>query len=205
MPHVLRHLLLCDPDVIVVPSFPDRETAETLFTSSLSLRLAISRLHADSACDALHRLLAMGVDRQLLVDAAPVLFCVRIVRTLCPKCKEQTVVSPDKLKHLCDPRIGVNHTVWQAVGCTACDNVGYTGRTGILETLRVQGNVAQAVLNANAPCDLRQEALDSGMRTFGESLMDLIMDGVTSLDEAVSVYNQSIVDSQTTKRCTATR
>ena len=132
----LRHILRHDPDIIMVGEIRDLETAEIAVHSALTGHLVLSTLHTNDASGAVTRLLDMGIEPYLVTSSVEALIAQRLVRTICPNCKEEYEVSQAALA-----KIGRNgltsHKLFHGRGCDQCKQTGYKGRTAIYEMLDV--------------------------------------------------------------------
>src|SRR5690606_36785375 len=137
----LRAMLRQDPDVVMVGEIRDRETAEIAVQASLTGHLVLSTLHTNSAVGALTRLRDMGIEQFLLASSLIGVLAQRLVRVLCPYCKESRKAGPMEQTFL-----GLSGaSVYHAVGCVQCNQTGYRGRTGIYELLVVDESIRQMI------------------------------------------------------------
>ena len=128
----LRSILRHDPDVILIGEIRDGETAESAIQASLTGHLVFSTLHTNDAPGAFTRLIDMGVEPFLVASTVEGVLAQRLVRVLCPDCKQAYVPEPDDLPADFPER---RERLWKAAGCRACRETGYSGRTGIFELL----------------------------------------------------------------------
>ncbi len=184
----LRAHLRQDPDVILVGEIRDKETADNAVQASLTGHLVFSTLHTNDAATAFTRLIDMGVEKFLVTSSLLAVLAQRLVRRLCPQCKQVHTPSPGELAEA-----GVElgrfhgHTVYKAVGCPACLMTGYKGRTGIYEFLTVSDEIRELVLR-NAPANaVARRGRELGMRSLRDDGMRVVAEGRTSLDEVMRV------------------
>jgi general secretion pathway protein E len=188
----LRHILRQDPDVILVGETRDLETAEIVVRASLTGHLVFSTLHTNDALSAAVRLVDMGVEPFMVAAATRAAVAQRLVRRLCPVCR-QTATLSDEQRAALGPRARdvATQAVWQAqpTGCSACME-GYKGRLGVFELLVVDAAL-QELIRGNAPLtDLGRMAQERGMRSLLDDGLEKVKAGQTSLDELLRVVGQ---------------
>ncbi|TWU59892.1 Type II secretion system protein E [Rubripirellula tenax] len=175
----LRSILRQDPDVIMVGEIRDRETAETAIQAALTGHLVLSTLHTNDSASAVTRLIDMGVERFKISAALVGVVAQRLVRNLCPHCKE-TYYPPAKLLAEMKYEGDTRHPFAQSRGCTQCFESGYRGRSGIYEMLESDSTL-RGLINAGADLDAIRAA-HTGQTLMTEGLR-LAADGITSLEE----------------------
>ncbi len=179
---VLRSFLRADPDVIMVGETRDEETAHTVIVASLTGHLVFSTLHTNSAPETVTRLLGMGMDPLNFADALLGVLAQRLVKRLCPDCKE-SYEADDKEKELIKVSYG-DHPVYplpidldaplklyKAKGCSKCGNSGYRGRLAIHELLVSNDDLKRLIEKSSSVADIREESMNNGMQT-------LLQDGI---------------------------
>ncbi len=181
--NALRAFLRADPDVIMIGEMRDKETAHAGVEASLTGHLVFSTLHTNSAAETVVRLLDLGLDPVSFADAFLGVLAQRLVRTLCPDCREPYTAGAEErtrieryygtqwLKELALPD---TLTLHRAKGCDACHQTGYRGRVGIHELLTTSPRITDLIYHRATATELKQAALDEGMRT-------LMQDGITKL------------------------
>lgn len=187
--NILRHIVRHDPDIIMVGEIRDIETAEIAIQSALTGHLIFSTLHTNDAPGAITRLLDMGVENFLLSSTLRGVLAQRLVRVICPHCKEIDHSSTDIEKlHL----LGIKNvtTVYKGMGCEKCSNTGYYGRTGIFELLTVDEEIKHLILNNAASNRIRAVAKEHGMKTLMEDGIDKVIEGITNLSELFRVTQE---------------
>ncbi len=178
----LRHILRQDPDVILVGETRDLETAEILVRASLTGHLVFSTLHTNNAVGAVARLADMGVEPYLLASAFQAALAQRLVRCLCPDCREAAALTSEERAALGPWAARLADGLWRPHGCANCLE-GYRGRTGIYEFMTADAPLLEAV-RAGAELDqLARLARAGGMRTLWEDGLEKVRAGVTSLAE----------------------
>ncbi len=184
----LRSFLRQDPDIIMVGEIRDFETAEIAVKAALTGHLVLSTLHTNDAAGSITRLLNMGVEPFLVASSVNLIQAQRLVRRVCPDCKEVTEVAPQTLVDLGVPEDDVDDfTVYRGVGCRTCNNTGYKGRIGLYEVLPIKDEIREYVLNGASTLEIKREAVRMGMRTLRDCALDKLRDGVTTLDEVMRV------------------
>jgi general secretion pathway protein E len=191
----LRSFLRQDPDVILVGEIRDRETAENAVQASLTGHMVFSTIHTNDAAGAFARLTDMGVEPFLVASSLAGVLAQRLVRRLCSHCKRAYHPSDAELRDLGLSREQLlGHTIYEAVGCEECGQVGYLGRVGIYEFLPAWDDIKVLVI-ANADAGrVKKRAVELGMRTLREDGFLKVLDGMTSLDEVMRVTQMDTVE-----------
>ena len=184
----VRTLMRQDPDIIMIGEIRDMETAEMAIQAALTGHLVLSTLHTNDAASAITRMLDIGVPPYLLQSSILGVMAQRLVRTLCPHCKQAIDISDDDWNALVRPwKSKKPDHVMQPVGCLECSNTGYLGRVGIYEMFTFTGKVRKLV---NASCDisdLRQQTLKDGLKPLRLSGASKVARGVTTIEEVLRV------------------
>ncbi len=180
----LRAILRQDPDIILVGEIRDVETAEISIQASLTGHLVLTTLHTNEAAGSITRLIDMGIEPFLLTSTILAVCGQRLVRTICPMCKEITEIDPAKLESLApegtDP---AKVTLYRGRGCEECAGTGYKGRTGIYELFVMSEEIQELVLQKVPANVLHARARELGMVTMSEDGWLKVMNGVTTLEE----------------------
>ncbi|SIO12622.1 type IV pilus assembly protein PilB [Singulisphaera sp. GP187] len=180
----LRSFLRQDPDIIMVGEVRDQETAEICLRAALTGHFVLSTLHTNDALAAVNRLQDMGIEPFLLASTLRVLEAQRLVRRLCPECKEPYACEKElALRHGLEP----GETLYRPRGCAKCRESGYKGRVGVFEVIRITPEMARLIQKRTPLPDLRASARDQGMKLLIDSAIDKARKGVTSLENALSV------------------
>jgi len=194
----MRSFLRADPDVIMVGEMRDHETAAIGIEASLTGHLVFSTLHTNSAPETITRLLDMEIDPFNFADALLGIMAQRLIRTLCPKCKEVYNPSEEEWDEIMEvygreyfPALGIKYSpsyqLYHPKGCQNCGNTGYKGRMGVHELLVGTDEIKRAV-QRRAPIDeLRQLAMQQGMRTLLQDAIEKSLRGVTDIKHARTV------------------
>ncbi|NKB97838.1 MAG: type II secretion system protein GspE [Pseudomonadales bacterium] len=178
----LRAILRQDPDVVMVGEIRDLETAEIAVQASLTGHLVMSTLHTNTAVGAVTRLMDMGVEPFLLSSSLVGVLAQRLVRTLCPDCREERAANTAELEFLKEQ----DATVYDAKGCDACGQTGYRGRIGIYELVVVDDTIRQLIHDRVSEQELTTYArqLGPGIREDGK---EKVLAGVTTVQEVLRV------------------
>ncbi len=184
----LRSILRQDPDVILIGEIRDGETAEIAIQASLTGHLVFSTLHTNDAPSAITRLIDMGTEPFLISTSLKAVIAQRLVRKICPDCRENYVPEEDELHHL-----GLNRQdlppegLFRGAGCARCLNTGYKGRQGIYELLVVDTEIGQMINNRTDTATIRSRAREKGMSTLLEDGRRKILSGITTTEEVLRV------------------
>lgn len=188
--NTLRHIVRQDPDIIMIGEIRDLETAEIAIQSALTGHLVFSTLHTNDAPSAITRLIDMGVENFLLSSTIRGILAQRLVRVICPSCREADASVAEK-EELSILGIGTDVTLHRGRGCEKCAFTGYYGRTGIFELLVVDDEIRKLVLRNSDANQLRETARQRGMRTLLENGSEKIRSGVTTLSEVLRVTQEA--------------
>ncbi len=182
----LRSFLRQDPDIILVGEVRDRETAETAINAALTGHLVFSTLHTNDAAGAVTRLTNMGVEPFLIASTLVISVAQRLVRLLCPKCREPYEAPPAELKQL---GIGVNAkiTLYRPNGCNYCNQIGYKGREGVYELLAIDDEIKELIVDREPSSIIKEKAIAKGMHTLHESAIKKVLEGKTCVEEMLRI------------------
>ena len=190
----LRSVLRQDPDVIMVGEIRDGETAAISIQAALTGHLVFSTLHTNDSCAAITRLLDMGVEPFLVSSSLIAVMAQRLVRRVCPDCREEYRPPMEELRQL-----GVtldeleDNPVYRAgQGCDGCNKTGYRGRSGIHELLIIDDEVRNLIMRAADSSEIRRAAAAKGMTTLRQDGADKIMQGITTIDEVLRVTQDDL-------------
>jgi type IV pilus assembly protein PilB len=183
----LRFILRQDPDVVMVGEIRDLETARVAVQAALTGHRVLSTLHTNDAAGAVTRLLNMGIEPYLVSSVMAVSFSQRLIRKICPACKEPHHPSEEVLKHW-DLGLRVNGNLMHGKGCINCMNTGYKGRSGVYEVLVIDETIQDLVLRRRPAHEIWKAAVASGtFTTLKENAVEKVLQGITTLEEAASV------------------
>lgn len=184
----VRALMRQDPDIIMVGEIRDHDTANMAIQAALTGHLVLSTLHTNDAPSSLTRLHDLGV--QPFLTAATILgvLAQRLVRQLCPHCKQQTAMNTQEWEHLTfDYIMEIPETMYKAVGCEACRQTGYKGRVGIYEFMPVSLD-SKTIISANGTLnDLKAQAKKEGIEPLRIAGARKVIEGITTLEEVLRV------------------
>ena len=185
--NALRSIVRQDPDVIMIGEIRDLETAQIAVQSALTGHLVLSTVHTNDAPSTVNRLLDMGVDDYLLTSTVVGIQAQRLVRTLCPHCKEAYTALPEMVEHAGLRRFvnGGPTTLFRAKGCAQCANTGYTGRISIIEVMPMTDAIRSLVMRHATAAELKAEAVREGMLTMYEDGLRKAVAGVTTVEEVL--------------------
>jgi type II secretion system protein E len=183
----LRHIVRQDPDVVMVGEVRDRETADIAIHAALTGHLVFSTVHTNDAPGAITRLLDMGIEPYLVASSLVGVLAQRLVRLLCPNCKQPFQPTPEDLREVSVPADQAGAmTLYRAAACESCRN-GYLGRTGVFELLLVDDDVTRQILDKVSANEVKQRAVGKGMRTLLADGRTKVLDGQTTIEELVRV------------------
>jgi type II secretion system protein E len=192
----LRSILRHDPDVILIGEIRDAETAQIAVQASLTGHLVFSTLHTNDAPGALTRLVDMGVEPYLVASSLEAVLAQRLVRVLCPHCK-QPDHSATAQSFKTKLGIAADNVIFKSVGCRECRNTGFFGRHAIFEWMDTDEEIRQLILKSASTDQIRAAARKGGMRTLAEDGWRMVAAGVTTVEEVLSVTTAKEVASAT--------
>ena len=190
----LRSMLRQAPNIIMVGEIRDKETAEIAINASLTGHMVFSTLHTNDAPSAVSRLVDIGIKPFLVSASIRAVLAQRLVRKICPKCKESTVPEGRLLNSLgIRPDQISNATFMTGTGCEHCNNTGFRGRIGVFEMFNVNEEIEQMIYEEVSLVALRERSREMGMRTMREDGIRKVLAGVTTPDEVLkTTVNNSI-------------
>ena len=184
----VRALLRQDPDIIMVGEIRDRETADVAVQAALTGHLVLSTLHTNDSPSAVTRLLELGVPAYLIRATLIGVLAQRLVRTLCPDCKAPMDMTRDYWNELgVGGAVAMPAAVYKAVGCLECRQTGYLGRSGVYEIMLLNAAMQAAIADNPDLQDLRQLAVQGGMRPLRHAAAEKIAAGLTTIDEVLAL------------------
>ena len=186
----LRSILRQDPDVVMIGEIRDVETSEIAIQAALTGHLVLSTLHTNDSCGAVTRLIDMGIPPFLISSALGLVIAQRLVRLLCPDCKE-TFAAPAALQKELGLEVREDRTIYRGKGCAKCDDSGYRGRLAIYEILNVTKGLEELIMKRASSHELYRQALNDGMISLRKSGIAKVLEGVTSVDEVMRVTMDS--------------
>ncbi len=184
-PFILRSILRQDPNVIMVGEIRDIDTAEIALQASLTGHLVLSTLHTYDAPSAVTRLLDIGMPPYLISSSVVGVVAQRLIRKICPQCKEQYTPNPELLARLGIEKKDQTLKFFRGTGCSNCGSLGFKGRT-IIEEVMIIGRQIRELIQSGASTDqIREAALATGMTTLRRSGLKKIEGGITTVDEVL--------------------
>ncbi len=177
----LRSILRQDPDIIMVGEIRDTETAQIAVRAAITGHLVLSTLHTNDSPSSIIRMIDMGVEPYLVSSAVIGVISQRLVKSLCDNCKTPYEASYSE-KLLLGKNPDESLTLYKPKGCNRCNN-GYTGRRAIHEIMIVDENMRRIINEGRNVDEIRISAIESGMITLMENSVDLVLQGITSIDE----------------------
>lgn len=187
----LRSILRHDPDVVLIGEIRDGETANSAIQASLTGHLVFSTLHTNDAAGAFTRLIDMGVEPYLVASTLEGVVAQRLIRRLCPLCKE--AFKPDVDKIPADVVEQLPNEIYRPVGCRECHETGYSGRTGIFELLQSDVGVRQLCVERASADQIRRYAMKNGFKTLRHSGWEKVFEGITSIEEVERITKADMV------------
>ncbi len=186
----LRSILRQDPDIVMVGEIRDLETAEIAIHASMTGHLVLSTLHTNDAPSAVTRLVDMGVEPFLVASSLEGVIAQRLVRRICQNCKTEYEMSDlekaqiMKMTHL-EPINLENKKLFKGTGCEECMNTGYKGRIAICEVMEVNEELRSVISKSPESNIIKQQALESGMKTLVKDGIEKALKGITTLEEVI--------------------
>jgi general secretion pathway protein E/type IV pilus assembly protein PilB len=180
----LRAILRHDPDVVLIGEIRDRETAEIAVQASLTGHLVFSTLHTNDAPGATTRMIDMGVEPYLVASSLETVAAQRLVRLICPKCKEESP-HEEVVKLRAEFGDEVPDVLYRGKGCRNCQNTGYRGRQGVFEMMPVTDEIRAQILERCSSRDIRKTAMKQGMNSLRSDGWRLIREGKTTPEEVL--------------------
>ncbi len=182
----LRSMLRADPDVIMVGEIRDSETARIAVESALTGHLVLTTLHTNDAASAISRLTEMGIEPFLTASALECVVAQRLARKLCTHCKRRTLLSADSLRGA-GFEAAYDVEAYEPVGCQRCNSTGYRGRIGLYEVMRITDEMRALTIERGSAEQMKEIALDQGMRSLREDGLEKVHGGITSIAEVARV------------------
>ncbi|MCH9608557.1 MAG: Type II secretion system protein E [Chlamydiales bacterium] len=190
----LRHILRQDPDIVMVGEIRDGETAEIAIQAALTGHLVMSTLHTNDAPSALPRLIDMGVEPYLLSSTIVGVLAQRLVRQICPHCRDHYTPSDEQLQSVGLNRSELNGNVlYQGRGCKECYNSGYKGRHGIYELMPVTSNLQSIIAQKADSHSIGKKAREEGYISLLEHGRHLLKAGITTIAEVLRVASREVL------------
>jgi type IV pilus assembly protein PilB len=181
---ILRAFLRQDPDILLVGETRDKETAKIAVEAALTGHLVFTTLHTNDAASSFIRLMEMGIEPFLISTSVIGVVAQRLVRKLCPQCREPYATDDSAIRYLGLPE---GTRTYKARGCYACNQSGYRGRVGAFEVLAANEGIKQVIARTGNTQEIRGKAVEYGMKPLGDYCHTLLKEGLTSIDEVLRV------------------
>ncbi|MCM8756974.1 MAG: Flp pilus assembly complex ATPase component TadA, partial [Candidatus Omnitrophica bacterium] len=181
----LRSILRQDPNVVMIGEIRDLETASIAFRAAQTGQLVLSTLHTNTAPGAVIRLLDMGVESYLVSASLIGVLNQRLVRTICPHCREFYRASPEEVKELSPDLVGQDIRYARGKGCHRCKGTGFAGRTGLYELMVMNEEIRRLTVRNPSVTALREAARAAGMKTLREDGICKVISGLTTIGEVI--------------------
>ncbi|MBW8040619.1 MAG: type II/IV secretion system protein [Planctomycetes bacterium] len=189
----LRSVLRQDPDIILVGEIRDLETAEIAISAALTGHLVLSTLHTNDAAGAISRLINLGIQPFLVASVLLGTVAQRLIRTICPKCKQPYTPSSEELEQLfASCGRGKSVQLYRGQGCDSCYHTGYRGRKAIYEILCVSHETHKMIVEASSDDAIKRQTIAEGMKTLRKSGVEEVLNGVTTLEELTRVVDMRL-------------
>lgn len=187
--NALRSILRQDPDIVMIGEIRDQETADIAVKAALTGHQVLSTLHTNDAAGAISRLDDMGIE-PFLISSSVLLTCAqRLVRRICPNCKEEFVPEPDVFEKLEIPEL-IGETFYRGGGCDRCKGRGYSGRAAVLEVLPVSEAIRRLIVKRAPASVIKNQAVQEGMKTLRMAGIDKAREGITTLEEVLRTTSE---------------
>jgi len=186
----LRSIVRQDPDVILIGEIRDTETAEIAIQSALTGHLVFSTLHTNDAASAITRLIDMGVEPFLLSSSINAILAQRLVRIICPHCKEAYTPEKEALLKLGIKPDEPTQLAYRGKGCAKCHHTGYKGRCGIFELLLMDREMKHMILTTANADEIKEQAIKNGMITLRQDGAMKVLQGITTIEEVFRVSKE---------------
>ncbi len=183
----LRSILRQDPDIVMIGEMRDSETADIGIRAAITGHLVLSTLHTNDAASTIVRLVDMGVAPYMVATSLIGVIAQRLVKVLCPKCKQQRMSTLEENKLMKLEDINTPIPVYEHQGCPECNNTGYRGRTAIHEIIHCTAGISTIVARNGSKEEIEEKAKENGTKLLRDNVSELVQKGVTSMDELVRV------------------
>ncbi len=192
---IIRSMLRCAPNIILVGEMRDAETAQMGIQASLTGHLVFSTLHTNDAPGAITRMIDMGVPSYLVASSVIAVVAQRLVRVVCQKCKQpytpsEAMIEAAGLAH----DVAKRATFMKGKGCANCQKTGYRGRLGIFELMMMTARIRDLSFNGAATQEIRKGAVAQGMRTLYQDGLHKVVNGITTLEEVLRIAKRTEQD-----------
>ena len=176
----LRSILRQDPDTIMIGEIRDGETAEIAVRAAITGHLVLSTIHTNDAASTATRLVDMGIPAYLVASSVVGLMAQRLVKILCPYCKEERMTTPAEMELL---KISEPTKIYHPCGCEECSMTGYKGRTAIFEIIVTNQEIKELIAEGATSDEINECAVKNGTKLLRDNVVDLVLEGKTSMEE----------------------
>lgn len=184
----IKTLLRQDPDIIMIGEIRDVDTAQMAIQAALTGHLVLSSLHTNDTASAVIRLIDLGIPAYLVENSLLGVMAQRLVRVLCPHCKQAVSISRQQWQAFCGEHLlPVPEKIYQPGACEQCRFTGYSGRIGVFEIMNCSSEIKTLIHHNANPRQIRQQAIDEGMQSLRCSAIGKVSEGITSMEEALKV------------------
>lgn len=182
----LRSILRQDPDIVMIGEIRDEETAQIAIKAAITGHLVLSTLHTNDSASSITRLIDMGIEPYLVSTSICGVIAQRLVRRICPNCKE-SYEATDYEKKILIGNSEENLTLYKGQGCGHCNGIGYLGRIGVYEIMDITRKHRDLINETKNPNVLKDLSLENGMTTLGQECKELVLKGITTINELATI------------------
>lgn len=182
----LRSILRQDPDIVMIGEIRDEETAQIAVKAAITGHLVLSTLHTNDSASSITRLIEMGIEPYLVATSIAGVIAQRLVRKICPNCKE-AYEATDYEKKILMGNSNENLTLYKGCGCGHCNGTGYLGRVGVYEIMEISRKHRDLINETKNPNILKDLSLEDGMTTLGQECKELVLQGITTINELATI------------------
>lgn len=182
----LRSILRQDPDIVMIGEIRDEETAQIAIKAAITGHLVLSTLHTNDSASSITRLIDMGIEPYLVSTSICGVIAQRLVRRICPNCKE-AYEATDYEKKILICNTEENLTLYKGQGCGHCNGTGYLGRIGVYEIMNITRKHRDLINETKNPNILKDLSLENGMTTLGQECKELVLKGITTINELATI------------------
>lgn len=180
----LRSILRQDPDIVMVGEIRDAETAQIATRAAITGHLVLSTLHTNDTASTISRLIDMGIESYMVSSSVVGIIAQRLVKRICPKCKEAYEASSEELGFL---HRDEKTTLYKGKGCNACSGTGYSGRIAIHEVMVMDREIRNMIDKGNSIDEIKDKAISKGLSTLNESCKELVLSGITTMEQLIKI------------------
>jgi len=188
--NALRSILRQDPDIIMIGEIRDEETATIAVQASITGHLVVSTLHTNSTASTITRLMDMGIESYLIADSMIGVIAQRLVRRLCPHCKQSRPATPVECEMLRVPPDS-GQVIYEPKGCPMCGDTGYHGRIGVYEIMEISPTLRRMITERQSADKIMAQAQTEGMVPLASGAENLVREGITSISEMIRIEHET--------------